>query len=214
MSAAPQAGVEGLASAAAVAHLANRSPVLARALEDLGRPEPVPRRASGFETVARIITFQQLAGSAAAAIWRRVRALVDGPFNAEGVLALTPGELRACGLSNAKVRSLEDLAVKATDGTIRFRGLSRLDEVAVADQLTQVRGVGPWTVHMFCLNHLRRPDVWPTGDLGVRQGWALIHGMTEPPPPDELAAAGEPLRPHRGTAALLCWKAADARPPR
>jgi DNA-3-methyladenine glycosylase II len=114
------------------------------------------------------------------------------------------------GLSAAKVRSLRDLAMKVLDGTVVVapRRLARLSDEEVIARLTTVRGIGPWSAHMFLIFQLRRLDVWPVGDLGVRQGYGLAWGVA-PPTQRELEPLGEPFRPYRTVVAWYCWRAAE-----
>lgn len=200
--------------AVGAAELARRDPVMARLVERhgpmrIGARPPVRDR---FERLARAIAYQQLAGAAAAAIWGRVLALTgDAPFAPAAILALDDAELRGAGLSGAKVAALRDLARQVDTGAVRLDRLGRLDDEQVVAELTQVRGIGPWSAHMVLLFDLHRPDVWPTGDLGVRSGYGLAYGLAEPPTPAELAELGEAFRPYRSVAAWYCWRAADAK---
>jgi 3-methyladenine DNA glycosylase/8-oxoguanine DNA glycosylase len=171
--------------------------------------EPRPRPAARFESIAATIAHQQLNGTAARTIWGRVRALVDGPFVPESVLALDDADLRAAGLSGAKVRAVRDLAARTADGSLALGRLGRLDDDGVVAELTQVWGVGLWTAHMVLLFDLHRLDIWPTGDYGVRAGWARITGTDQLPDASDLAAAGAHLAPYRSLAAWYCWRAAD-----
>lgn len=193
----------------ALAAFAATDPVMARLVEQHGPPHFGGRRTgqSRFEQLAEAICYQQLAGKAAESIWRRVRALVPGPFTAEAVAALPVETLRSAGLSNAKATSVSDLATKVADGTVRLDRIGRLGDDAVVEHLTVVRGIGPWTAHMFCIFTLGRLDVWPTGDYGVRAGWAKAYGLADLPSPKELAVLGERFRPYRTLAAWYCWRA-------
>jgi 3-methyladenine DNA glycosylase/8-oxoguanine DNA glycosylase len=193
----------------ALAAFAALDPAMARLVEEHGPPRFGGRRTgqSRYEQLAEAICYQQLAGKAAASIWARVRALVPGPFEADAVLALGTETLRSAGLSNAKAASLLDLSAKVVDGTVRLDRIGRLDDDAVVEHLTVVRGIGPWTAHMFCIFTLRRLDVWPTGDYGVRAGWAKIYGLPELPAPQALQAEGDRFRPYRTLAAWYCWRA-------
>ncbi len=191
--------------------LAERDPVMAELVRLHGpcrmrRPERADER---FVALARSIVHQQLAGRAARAIWGRVRATVDGPFTAEAVLAVDPASLRGAGLSASKVASLLDLATKVAGGRVRLARIGRLDDDAVEAELTQVRGIGPWTAHMFLMFTLRRPDVWPVGDYGVRAGFARAYDLADLPTPEALDRAGERFRPYRSVAAWYCWRVAD-----
>jgi DNA-3-methyladenine glycosylase II len=197
--------------ASASRELADRDRVLAELHREHGpmrlprRPE-VPRR---FEALARTITHQQLAGRAAQAIWARVRATVPGPFDATAVLGLADGTLRAAGLSASKEAAVLDLARLVAAGSVRLDRAGRLSDGEVVAMLTQAKGVGPWTAHMFLLFDLHRLDVWPTGDYGVRVGFARAWDLTGVPSPGQLAELGEPFRPYRSVVAWYCWRAVD-----
>jgi DNA-3-methyladenine glycosylase II len=125
----------------------------------------------------------------------------------EAILATTPETLRAAGLSGAKTASLIDLATHVIDGTVPLEGLAALDDEEIIARLIEVRGVGRWTAEMFLMFELRRPDVWPVEDYGVRNGYSLIHSLPEIIKPHALREAGEPFRPFRSFVALYCWHA-------
>jgi DNA-3-methyladenine glycosylase II len=158
----------------------------------------------------RAIVYQQLAGAAARAIHGRLIAAMDGHVEPEALLALSDGDLRKVGLSAAKVASLRDLAQKVLDGTVVLspRGLARQSDEEVTRRLSTVRGIGPWTAQMFLMFQLRRLDVWPTLDLGIRRGYGLAWGIPTPTA-RELEPLGEPYRPYRSIAAWYCWRAAE-----
>lgn len=170
---------------------------------------PGPRAQDRFAALAQSIAYQQLAGRAAATIWGRVVAAVGEPFTPATVLATDPAVLRAAGLSGAKTAALLDLAAKCADGTVRLERVGRMDDAAVIEHLTVVRGIGPWTAQMFLLFDLRRLDVWPTGDYGVRAGFARAFGLPELPSERELAVLGEPFAPYRSVLAWWCWRETD-----
>jgi 3-methyladenine DNA glycosylase/8-oxoguanine DNA glycosylase len=192
--------------------LAALDPTMARLIDlhgpmRLGRRTPTDQR---FRKLARAITFQQLAGKAATSIWNRTQALVDGrPFDAPAVLALSDEELRSAGLSGSKVAALQDLATKAEDGTLELDRMGRMSDDEVVAELVQVRGIGPWTAHMFLIFDLHRLDVWPTGDYGVRNGYRLAWHLPAMPSAAELEPLGDPFRPYRSVAAWYCWRAVD-----
>jgi len=123
------------------------------------------------------------------------------------VLALPEAALRGAGLSTAKTASVRDLAARTAAGELALARVSRFGDDEIVARLSEVRGIGRWTAEMFLLFELRRLDVWPTGDLGVRHGWRLAHGLESPPSPAELALLGDPLRPVRSVAAWYCWQA-------
>ena len=191
--------------------LASRSPEIAhlRALHGPCRLGPRPRASARFASLARAIVYQQLAGAAAAAIWGRLLAALDGDCCAQRVLAAGPAALRAAGLSAAKAAALGDLAARDLAGDLGLEGLGRRGDEEVTERLVAVRGVGPWTAQMFLLFTLHRLDVWPTGDLGVRKGYALAFGLEELPSPAALEAAGEAFRSFRSVAAWYCWRACE-----
>jgi 3-methyladenine DNA glycosylase/8-oxoguanine DNA glycosylase len=198
---------------AAVAAVAKADPVMARLIEQHGPPKELARRAPGragrsrFEQLSEAIAYQQLAGKAAEAIWRRIRATVDGPFTAENVLANGLGPLRAAGASNAKALAQLDLAEKVATGAVRLDRAGRLSDDEIVSQLVTVRGIGPWTAEMFLIFTLGRLDVWPVGDYGVRAGYARAYGLPELPTPKELTPLGDRFRPYRTIAAWYCWRA-------
>jgi len=167
-------------------------------------PDPLP-----FRALARAIVFQQLAGRAAATIWGRVEAALDGPVTPERVGATEDAALRGAGLSRAKLAALRDLAARSAD--LDLPALPQLPDDQVMERLTAVRGIGPWTARMHLIFELRRPDIWPVLDLGVRGGWARIHRLPEPPTPQALAGMAEELRPWRSAVAWYCWRVIDTR---
>jgi DNA-3-methyladenine glycosylase II len=181
---------------------------MARLVESAGLPRLRPPHDTHFEALVRSILYQQLAGSAAAAIHRRLIAAVEGVVVPERIVALPPEVLRAAGLSGNKAASIHDLAEKVLDGTVVLDPgrLAREADDEVVARLTAVRGIGPWTAEMFLLFQLRRLDVWPTGDLGVRKGYGLAHGVPMPTA-KELEVLGDVYRPYRSVAAWYCWRA-------
>jgi DNA-3-methyladenine glycosylase II len=190
--------------------LAERDPVIAKLIADAGLPSfPAPSE-THFETLVRAITYQQLAGAAARAIHGRLIAALDGDVTAERLSALPDEALRAAGLSAAKTASLRDLSAKVLDGTVHLnpRQLARESDEEVAARLTAVRGIGKWTADMFLMFQLRRLDIWPTGDLGVRRGFGLAWGIPIPTA-KELDALGEPYHPYRSVVAWYCWRASE-----
>src|SRR6266850_5423839 len=161
----------------AAAALAQRDPVMAT-LIDRSTPFNLPRRTTRhFAALTESILYQQLAGAAAAAIHRRFLDLFDGDLSPETLLALPARKLRAAGLSGAKVAAIRDLAAKVVDGTVRLQRIGRLPDEDIVTSLSVVRGIGPWTAEMFLIFQLRRLDVWPVGDYGVRKGYALAYGL-------------------------------------
>jgi len=187
--------------------LARRDKVMAGLLKRTSRFH-LPRPSTGhFAALAESILYQQLAGAAARAIHGRFVALFDGDLSPEAVLAVPPRKLRAAGLSGSKVAAIRDLAAKVVDGTVPLRGIGRLGDEDVISRLSIVRGIGRWTAEMFLIFQLRRLDVWPVGDYGVRTGYALAYGLRNLPTPKQLEAEGERFRPYRTVAAWYCWEA-------
>jgi DNA-3-methyladenine glycosylase II len=160
-----------------------------------------------FAALAESILYQQLAGAAAAAIHRRFVALFDGALSPEAVLALPEERLRAAGLSRNKTASIRDLAAKVAEGTVPVARLDRLPDEEIIERLSVVRGIGRWTAEMFLIFQLRRLDVWPVDDYGVRQGYSLAYGLPELLPPKQLQVEGDRFRPYRTVAAWYCWQA-------
>jgi DNA-3-methyladenine glycosylase II len=195
---------------AAARILAERDPVIARLAAEAGPPRLSRPTESHFGTLVRAIVYQQLAGRAAAAIHGRLIAVVGGDVSPETLIALTDEQMRAVGLSRNKMASLRDLAAKVLDGTVVLspRGLARESDDEIIARLSAVRGIGPWTAEMFLIFQLRRLDVWPVGDLGVRRGYGLAWQVPEPTA-QELKPLGEPFRPYRSVAAWYCWRAAE-----
>jgi len=195
---------------AAARILAERDPVIARLLAGTGPPRLGRPAESHFGTLVRAIVYQQLAGRAAAAIHGRLIAAAGGEAEPGRLLALSDEQMRAAGLSRAKVASLRDLAAKVLDGTVVLspRGLARESDDEIVARLSAVRGIGTWTAEMFLLFQLRRLDVWPVGDLGVRRGYGLAWQIPEPTA-RELRPLGDPFRPYRSVAAWYCWRAAE-----
>jgi DNA-3-methyladenine glycosylase II len=191
------------------AHILRVDPAYARVIEATGPFTPRPPDADAFNSLARAIVFQQLAGHAARAIHGRFTALFDGHPTAEAVLGTPIDRLRAVGLSGNKAASIADLALKATDGTVPLDRLDELSDAEIVDRLSKVRGIGRWTAEMFLIFQLHRPDVWPVDDYGIRKGFAAIHGLSAPPTPKALDALGEIYRPYRSVAAWYCWRAVD-----
>ena len=198
---------------AAAAHIVKVDPAFRRVVETSVTMDVRPPTGSAFESLLSAIVFQQLAGAAARAIHGRLVAALGGePVVPEAVLAAKPETMRAAGLSANKLAAIIDLAAKFVDGTVPTDDLDELDDAEIVARLVTVRGVGPWTAEMFLLFQLRRPDVWPVDDLGIRNGWARIHEMAAPPTPKALMLLGEILRPYRSTAAWYCWRAVAAVP--
>ncbi len=191
--------------------LVERDPAFADVVASSGRlptlrPAPVAER---FGALTRSITHQLLATAAAATIHGRVVEVCGGEVTVERVLATPLADLRTAGLSGAKAQAIKDLATAIAEGRVRPDRHGRLDDHAIAAEVTAVRGIGPWTAHMYLLFTLGRLDVWPTGDYGVRVGWSRIHHLDETISERELRAHGDAFRGMRSAVALYCWRAVD-----
>jgi DNA-3-methyladenine glycosylase II len=195
-------------------HLQQADPVLGKLIRKVGpftlRPD---RPAHPFQSLATSILYQQLNGKAASTIVRRfVEAHGEkGRFpKPERVAKATAEALRACGISANKGLALQDLARRTLLGEVpQFRALAKMEDGAIVERLTAVRGIGPWTVEMLLLFRMGRPDVFPVTDFGVRKGFAIAFGRKELPSPKELMAHGERWRPYRSMASWYLWRATD-----
>jgi DNA-3-methyladenine glycosylase II len=210
MSGQPAASPEASSYEEAAAILAGRDPVLRRLIAAAGPLQLRPPTESHLASLVRAIVYQQLAGAAAAAIHGRLLAALGGAVTAEGLLSLSPETTRSVGLSGAKTASLHDLASKVLDGTVVLDPAQLWAESndGVVARLSTVRGIGKWTSEMFLIFQLRRLDVWPTGDLGVRKGYGLAWGIPTPTA-KQLDPLGDPYRPYRSVLAWYCWRAAE-----
>lgn len=195
--------------ATAARALAERDDPLRFVIEAVGAPDLRRPQRTPFEALVRSICFQQLSGKAAATIHGRFVDALGGEVTPEKVAATPIETIRAAGLSTAKASSVADLAQKCLDGTVPLAQLSRLREEELIARLVVVRGIGRWTAEMFLIFQLRRLDVWPVDDLGVRKGYARVHRMATIPSPRELASLGDVYRPYRSVAAWYCWRAAE-----
>lgn len=188
-------------------------PAFAGLVERVGPVRLRASRGTPFQALAAAVVYQQLAGAAARTIHGRFVEALAGDVTAEAVLEADPESLRAAGLSAAKLRAIRDLAARSRSGEVPLDGLAAMSDAEVVSSLTRVTGIGPWTAQMFLLFELRRPDVWPTGDLGVRNGLGRILGWEAAPRPQEMALIGTGYRPWRSAVAWYCWQAMDVLTP-
>ncbi|MCL4796832.1 MAG: DNA-3-methyladenine glycosylase 2 family protein [Bryobacteraceae bacterium] len=197
----------------AIDHLRRADPVLGGLIERAG-PYTIQYHPPVFATLAKSIVSQQLSGRAAATIWARVQAHArPRQVTPAAIDAATDEQLRACGLSAQKVAALRDLTARTLAGSVRFRALAAMPDDEVIAHLTPVRGVGVWTAHMFLIFALRRPDVLPTGDLGVRNAIARAYQLPGAPAPAEMEALAAPWRPFRSVASWYLWRSLENRAP-
>ena len=189
--------------------LARRDPVLGALIRRVGACGLVPR-GDPYRYLVRSVLYQQITGHAARAIEARLRAAFGGRIPAPARLrAAREAQLRACGLSRQKIASLQAIAAAFDDGVLDARRLARMDDDAVVEAVTVVRGVGPWTAHMLLMFSLGRPDVLPVGDYGVRKGAMMLYGLPELPRPAQLEALAEPWRPWRSVASWYLWRVVE-----
>ncbi|MGI8601425.1 MAG: DNA-3-methyladenine glycosylase family protein [Verrucomicrobiales bacterium] len=199
----------------AINHLKKRCKVMRRLIREHGPCELVPKGArSPFESLVRAVAHQQLNGTAAESILRRFRALFPKLRRfpkADELAAISDEAMRACGFSGAKIAALRDIAEKTLSGLVpASRSIQKMSDDEIVERLTQVRGVGRWTVEMMLIFKLGRPDVLPADDFGVRNGFRIAFGLDEMPRPRDLLEHGERWRPYATTAAWYLWRAADA----
>jgi DNA-3-methyladenine glycosylase II len=195
-------------------HLSARDPVMRLLIKEHGLCELVPEtRRSPFQSLVQAVAHQQLNGTAANTILARFRKLFPGRKfpRPEDLTGLTDEQIRACGFSWAKIKSIRDIAEKTLAGVVPSpREITKLSDDEIVLRLTQVRGVGRWTVEMLLIFQLGRHDVLPVDDFGVRTGFRHAYKKRGLPTPKELLKFGEVWRPHRTTASWYLWSAADA----
>lgn len=163
-----------------------------------------------FEALTRAIIFQQLSGKAARTILHRFLEIYGGKFpTPEEVQKTRIPTIRNAGLSNQKAGYLKDLANKFSDGTINPRKFRSMSDEEIHDHIIQVKGIGPWTVDMFLMFTLRRPDILPTGDLGIQKGMQRLFSLRTLPTPEKMQTLAEPWKPYRTVACWYVWRLAD-----
>jgi len=193
----------------ALAHLRAADPVLAGIIDRVG-PYTIQYREPVFETLVRSIVFQQLSGKAAGTIFGRLEAAVGPAMTPQAILKLTPRKMQSLGLSGQKQDYIRDLARKTAAGELDFGGCRDLSDGDVIERFTTVKGIGVWTVHMFLIFALRRPDVLPTGDLGVRAAIQKAYQMEAMPTPAEMEKIGAGWRPYCSVASWYLWRSLDS----
>src|SRR6185503_17885991 len=179
----------------AILHLRKSGPILSGIIERVGDYR-IQFREPGFETLVKSIVFQQLSGRVANVIFDRLMKGAGGKVTPDTILKLRPSRMRTLGLSGQKTAYIRDLARHTRDGQVIFDELSDLADAAVIDRLTQVKGIGVWTVHMFLIFALRRTDILPTGDLGIRNAIRKAYGLPELPSPAEIERLAASWRPY------------------
>jgi len=197
-----------------VAALRDADPVMARLIDEHGavvrRDLRRDRPGDAYGALLRSIVGQQLSTKAASSIYGRLVDIFGGHApTPQQLLAADPEEIRAAGLSRPKVAYLRDLAQHVEDGTLELDRLPDLPDEEVSAQLTAIKGLGQWTADMFLMFHLRRPDVLPVGDLGIRRAVQVQYRMRKLPEPKRLEKVARPWRPHRTLACLYLWSSLD-----
>jgi DNA-3-methyladenine glycosylase II len=194
---------------AAIAHLRARDAVLGSLIERVG-PYPVRAQRTLFEVMLRTIVSQQLSTKAADSIYARLAtAMGAGPARPEKLLALTDEELRACGLSRAKTLYVRNVALDFASKRYTHRSFAQRDDAAVMEMLTSIKGVGEWSAHIFLIFALRRPDVFPIGDLGLRKAMIQTYRLRSNTKPARLHRIADAWRPYRSVASLYMWRGLD-----
>jgi DNA-3-methyladenine glycosylase II len=196
----------------AILHLKKSDPVLAVIIEHVGAyrmnyDEPA------FASLAEAIVYQQLHGRAAATIFKRLTDLSGLPLKPEGILKLSEAQMRSAGLSKQKLSYLRDLAEKTNAGEVQFERLPELPDEQVIEQLTKIKGIGRWTADMFLMFSLRRPNVLPTGDLGIQMAIRKHYRKRKLPKPAQMEKIARPWVPYRSVACWYLWRSLDIKTP-
>jgi 3-methyladenine DNA glycosylase/8-oxoguanine DNA glycosylase len=195
----------------AVQHLKSSDPILGAIVEKVGpcRMEFGPPE---FHSLAEAIIYQQLNGKAAITIFKRFAALAGEPLTPQGILKLSDEQMRSAGLSKQKTSYLRDMAERANRGQLDFSRLHQFTDDEVITHLTRVKGVGVWTAHMFLIFTLKRPDVLPTGDFGVRMAMRKLYRKRKMPDPKQMERIARSWQPYRSVACWYLWRSLDIKP--
>jgi DNA-3-methyladenine glycosylase II len=189
-------------------HLKKSDPVLGALIERIG-PCRIQFGEPTFHALAESILYQQLNGKAAATIFDRFTAAAGDPLTPKGILKLTDAEMRAIGLSRQKTSYLRDLSEKTDAGLLEFERMPQMTEEEVIAHLTQVKGIGVWTAHMFLMFTLRRPDILPTGDYGIQAAMKKHYKKRKWPKPAVIEKIAKPWAPYRSIACWYLWRSLD-----
>jgi len=193
----------------AINHLKKADPVLAAIIKKAG-PYRAKYMEPVFQTLVRSIVYQQLSGKAAMTIFNRLaEAAKVTPLTPEAILKMRPQKMRTLGLSKQKTVYIRELAKLTRDGDIQFERLPEMEDAAIIETLTRVKGVGVWTVQMFLMFALQRPNVLPVGDLGVRAAMKKAYGLAELPKPQEMESIAAAWHPYRSIASWYMWRSLE-----
>ena len=192
----------------AISHLRTSDPVLSAIIQQVG-DYGIQFRPPDFETLVKSIVYQQLSGRVASVIFGRLSAAVKGVITPETILKLRPSRMRSLGLSTQKTAYIRDLARHTRAGTVVFEDLAGLPDDEVIGRLTQVKGIGVWTAHMFLIFALQRTDVLPTGDLGIRNAIRKAYNLEALPTPEEMEQMALRWRPYCSVASWYLWRSLE-----
>jgi DNA-3-methyladenine glycosylase II len=192
----------------AILHLKGSDPILSEIIDRVGEYR-IQFREPDFETLVKSIVYQQLSGRVASVIFGRLVSAVKGKVTPETILKLRPSRMRTLGLSGQKTAYIRDLARHTRDGSVVFEELPDLADLDIIERLTQVKGIGVWTVHMFLIFALRRHDVLPVGDLGIRNAIRRAYNLAELPTPAEMEQIAARWRPYCTVASWYLWRSLE-----
>jgi DNA-3-methyladenine glycosylase II len=192
----------------AILHLKKADPVLCAIIERVG-PYRMEYGDPTFHSLAESILYQQLNGKAAVVIFNRFTEAAGDPVTPEGILKLSDAQMRAIGLSKQKTSYLRDLAQKTKDGLLNFERLADMSNEEVIEHLTQVKGIGVWTAHMFLMFTLKRPDILPTGDYGIQAAMKKHYRKRKWPKPKDMEKIAKSWAPYRSVACWYLWRSLD-----
>jgi DNA-3-methyladenine glycosylase II len=192
----------------AILHLRRADPVMAEIIGRVGEYR-IEFREPEFSTLVRSIVYQQLSGRVASVIFGRLQDAVKGTITPEAILKMRPQRMRKLGLSAAKTAYIRDLARHTRDGNVVFEELDGLADEEVIARLTQVKGIGVWTAHMFLIFALRRLNVLPTGDLGIRNAMQKAYALEQAPLPKDMEALAKSWHPYCSVATWYLWRSLD-----
>jgi DNA-3-methyladenine glycosylase II len=195
-------------SGIALAHLRAADPVLAAVIDRVGTYD-MQYHEPTFRALVRSIVFQQLHGKAARTIFDRLQNKAGGEITPESILKLRPAQMRSVGLSKQKLTYIRDLARKTRDGLVEFDKFPQMSDEQVIAELTNVKGIGQWTAHMFLMFALRRPNILPTGDYGVRSAMRKAYGIKVMPKPRTMERIAKCWHPYCSIASWYMWRSLD-----